>query len=186
MNIDTDDLATGRILRLPVTSIPGETVALRAEVVAVLRDRHVRLVDEMCVAVRGAGLGPVLETGGVALERRLAEAVRMVLGAWEHGRPLHADELDAVRDLGSAVARAGIPLWRLLNAAQGAARAGWQYAVEHAVAVVEEARRPRLAALLVGELSLETMDVVGRIEAVLAAGYGDVLPPRRLAEPLPS
>lgn len=185
MGIDADEQVMGRVLRLPATSVPGETVALRTEVVAVLRNRHTALVDEMCAGVRRAGLASVLETGGVALERRLAEAVRIVLGAWERGRPLHAEELDDLRDMGGAVARAGIPLWRLLNAVQTAARAGWEYAVGQAIAVVEEARRPRLAAHLVAELSLETMQVAGRIEAALALCYSDVMPPRRLASSQP-
>ncbi len=181
MSIDADEQAMGRVLRLPVTSVPGETAALRAEVVEVLGRSYPALVEEMAAAVRRAGLASVLETGGVALERRLAEAARMVIRAWAERRRLRAEELDALGDLGGAVARAGIPLWRLLNGVQVAARAGWEHAVEQAVAVVEESRRPRLAARLVGELSLETMEVVGRIEARLAAGYGEVLPPRRLA-----
>jgi hypothetical protein len=180
MSIDVDEQAMGRLLRLPVTSVPGETAALRTEVVQVLSRGYGALVDEMAGAVRRAGLARVLETGGVALERRLAEAARMVIAAWADRRPLHADELDALGRIGTEVGRAGIPLWRLLNGVQVAARAGWDWCVEQAVAVVEESPRPCLAARLVGELSMEMMEVVGRIEARLAAGYGDVLPPRRL------
>jgi hypothetical protein len=182
MSIDADEQAMGRVLRLPVTSVPGETVSLRAEVLEVLRGRRAALVEEMCGAVRRAGLAPLLETGGVALERRVDQAVRAVLEA----RPLSAAEVDDLRALGAAVARAGTPSWRLLNAVQVAARAGWEFTVEHALSVVEDARRPRLAARLVAELSVAAMDVLGRVETLLVLGYGDVRPPRRVApaEPL--
>jgi len=181
MSIDADEQAMGRVLRLPVTSVPGETAALRAEVVEVLRSRRTSLVDEMCSAVRRAGLAPLLETGGVALERRVDQGVRMAFAAWADGRSPGAAEVDRVRALGAAVARAGIPSWRLLSAVQVAARAGWEYAAEHTLSVAEEARRPRLAARLVAELSVAAMDMLGRVEALLALGYGDVQPPRRLA-----
>jgi hypothetical protein len=181
MSIDAGDHAMGRVLRLPVTSAAGETAALRAEVVEVLRSRRSGLVEEMCGAVRRAGLAPLLETGGVALERRVDQAVGMAFAAWGRGRPPDAAEAEGLRALGAAVARSGVPSWRLLNAVQVAARAGWEYTAEHALFVVEEARRPRLAARLVAELAVAAMDVLGRVETLLAMGYGDVRPPRRAA-----
>jgi voltage-gated potassium channel Kch len=79
-----------------------------------------------------------------------------------------------------------VPLWRLLHAAQVAARAGWDGVAAQALAVLEEAGRPRLAARVVAELALAAMDMLGRVETMLTLGYSDVLPPRRLAalEPL--
>jgi len=186
MGIDVDEQVMGRVLYLPVGSAAGESAALRAQVVEVLRERRPALVEEMCAGVRRHGLGRLLETGGVALERRLDEAVRITLAAWERRRPLHSVELDALRAIGMAVAHAGIPLWRVLSAVQHAARAGWEYAVEQSLAVVEESPRPRLAARLVAELSVEMMELVGRIQAQIAAGYGDVVPPRRTASAHPT
>jgi hypothetical protein len=174
MGIDADEQVMGRLLYLPVGSAAGETAALRRHAVDVLRQRRPTLVEQMSVAVRRSGLAPLLEIGGVAVERRLDEATRMVLAAWERRRPLRMEELDALRDLGTAVGRSGVPLWRLLNAVQCAAGAGWDYAVEQVLAVVEDGRRPHLAARLVAELSLETLELVGRIQAQIAAGHGEV------------
>jgi hypothetical protein len=179
MGIDVDEKVMGRVLYLPMASAAGETAALRSQVVEVLGQRRAALVEEMAAAVRRAGLGPLLETGGVAVERRLDEAVGITLAAWERRRQLHVAELDALRAFGIAVAHAGIPLWRLLSAVQHAARAGWEYAVEQSLAVVEESPRPRLAARLVADLSVEMFDLTSRIQAQIAAGYGEVVQPRR-------
>jgi hypothetical protein len=180
MGIDADDQVMGRLLHLPLGSAAGDTAALRSEVVAVLRQRQVAVVEEMAAAVRRAGLAALLEVGDVAIERRLDQAVRITLDAWEHERPLNVLELEVLRQMGIAVARAGVPLWRLLTAVQQAARAGWAYAMEQAVAVVEGGRRPGMAARLVGELSLDLLELVGRMQAQIAAGYGEVSHSRRL------
>lgn len=178
MGIDAQDEVMGRLLFLPVGTVAGDTVALRSEVIVVLRERRLAMVEEMATAVRRAGLAHVLEMGHIGLERRLDAAVRTVLDAWEHDRPLRADELEALRHHGIAVARAGIPLWRLLNAVHHASRAGWDYAVAQAVAVVEDSPRPRLAARLVGDLSVDALELATRAQAQLAAGYGEVAPAR--------
>src|SRR5260221_7109709 len=135
MGIEVDGQLMGRVLHLPVSSAAGETAALRAQVVEVLGQRRAELVEEMSAAVRRAGLAAVLEIGGVALERRLDDSAGIVLAAWELRRPLHVTELDALRALGIALGRSGMPLWRLLSAVQHAARAGWDYAAEQALAV---------------------------------------------------
>jgi hypothetical protein len=179
MGIDVDDQTMGRLLYLPVGTVAGDTVALRREVIAVLRERRVAVVEEMSAAVRRAGLAALLELGHVAVERRLDAAVRTVLDAWEQDRPLRAGELEALRQLGLAVGRTGSPLWRLLSAVHHAARAGWDYAVAQALAVVEESGRPRLAARLVGELSVNALELATRAQAQLAAGYGEAAPLRR-------
>jgi hypothetical protein len=179
MGIDAPDETMGRLLFLPVGSVAGDTVALRSEVILVLRERRAAMVEEMATVVRRSGLSHVLELGHVALERRLDAAARTVLGAWEHDRPLRAAELEALRQHGIAVARAGMPLWRLLNAVHHASRAGWDYAVAQAVAVVEDSRRPHLAARLVGDLSVEALELATRAQAQLAAGYGEVAQSRR-------
>ncbi|HZS14081.1 MAG TPA: hypothetical protein VFC09_05735 [Candidatus Dormibacteraeota bacterium] len=183
MGIDVDERMMGRVLHLPISSVPGEGMALRAEVVGALQERRSSLVDAMSAAVRRAGLASLLEVGDVALERRLDGAARVALSVWTHSRPLEGAELEAVRRLGRAVGCTGAPLWRLLSAVQHATRAGWEHAVEQALAVVEESCRPRLAARLVAELSLETMELAGRVQAQLAAGYGEVVPPRGRMEP---
>ncbi|HXA28656.1 MAG TPA: hypothetical protein VN193_07890 [Candidatus Angelobacter sp.] len=185
MGIDVDDQIMGRVLFLPVASAAGETAALRGQVLEALRQRRTAVVEEMCAGVRREGLGPLLETGGVALERRLDDAVQVALSAWERRRPLRCAELDALRAVGSTVACAGIPLWRLLDAVQHAARAGWDYVVEQALAVVEDSPRPRLAARLVADLSVEMLELVGRMEGQIAAGYGEVVPAQRPSRPQP-
>jgi hypothetical protein len=164
----------GRLLSLPVRSAAGEAALLRRELIASLRDRRAPVVEEMVDAVQRAGLVPALQVGGVPAGRRLDPAVQIMLAAWEHNRPLHPVELDALRDLGREVAAAGMPLWRLLSAVQVAAQAGWQCAVQHAVPVMDSARRPGMAGQLVGDLSVELLDVVGRMQAQIAAGYGEV------------
>ena len=163
----------GKLLQLPLNTIAGEAAALRAELVARLRERRGAIVEEMAEALHGAGLTPVLEVGGVPVAERLDAALRIVLATWEHHRPLHATELDALADLGAAAAGAGVPLWRLLSAVQQASRAGWHYTVGHAVALVDTGRRPVTAVQLVGDLSIELFDVMGRMQSQLAAGYAD-------------
>jgi hypothetical protein len=179
MGIDAQDEVMGRLLFLPGGTLAGDNVALRSEVIVVLRERRLALVEEMAAAVRRAGLAHVLELGQVSLERRLETATRTVLDAWEHDRPLRAAELEALRQHGVAVARAGMPLWRLLNAVHHASRAGWDYAAAQAIAVVEDSSRPRLAARLVGDLSVDALELATRTQAQLAAGYGEVTPSRR-------
>jgi hypothetical protein len=177
MSIDArdDELGTeqtGKLLQLPLNSVAGDAAAMRAELVALLRERGTTAVEEMVEALHRAGLAPILQVGAVPLAERLGDGVRIALAAWEHHRPLHATELDALADLGCEVARAGIPLWRLLSAVQNAARAGWQYALEHALAL-DPGHRPGTTAQLIGDLSVELFELVGRIEAQIAVGYGD-------------
>lgn len=183
MSIDVRDRTgeaqpMGRLLQLPLHTAAGDAAAVRAELVARLRERRAAVVEEMCEAVHRAGLVGVLSVGQQSLAQRLDQAVVIMLAAWEHGRPLHAAELDALAALGGEVAAAGVPLWRLLSAVHHASRAGWQYALEHALTLADAGRRPATLGQLVGDLSVELFDLVGRIESQLAAGYGDT---RRVA-----
>jgi hypothetical protein len=184
MGIDAD--MTGRLLSLPPATAAGESTALRGEVLDRLRLHRVALVEDMAVAVRRAGQAPLLEVGGEALERRLDQAALLALAAWEDCRPLRSPELDALRRVGAAVARSGIPLWRVLGAVQLAARAGWDHVVAQALAVVEDSRRPRLAAHVIAGLSADALEVVGRIEAEIAGGHGEAVAEQRPATRLPA
>lgn len=182
----------GKLLRLPITTTAGEAAALRAELVARLRERRGTVVTEMAEAVHRAGLTPVLGVGEVPVAERLDVAVRIMLAAWEHHRPLEAVELDALADLGADVARAGVPLWRLLNAVHHASRAGWHYALDQAVAVSDGGRRPAAAVQLVADLSVDLFDIVARIQSQVAAGYAgsrglpaSASPATRAVTPLP-
>jgi hypothetical protein len=170
----------GVLLHLPAGTIAGDSAALRAELVQALRARRPVAVEEMVAAVHRAGLAGLLDVGDLAIEQRLDAAVRITLSAWERNRALQAGELEELRTLGAAVARAGVPLWRLLTAVQSAAQAGWQYAVEHAVALLDSAQRPGIAGRLIADLSVDLFALVGRIEAQIAAGYGET---RFAAEP---
>jgi hypothetical protein len=163
----------GVLLHLPAGTVAGDSAALRAELVHALRQRRPVAVDEMVQAVSRAGLTGLLDVGDLAIEQRLDAAVGITLSAWERNRTLQASELEELRTLGAAVARAGVPLWRLLTAVQSAAQAGWQYAVEHAVALLDSAQRPGLAGRLIADLSVDLFALVGRIEAQIAAGYGE-------------
>jgi hypothetical protein len=176
MGIDaTDDRRgtdpRGKLLHLPVTTLAGEAAALRTELVARLDERRGAIVEEMAEALDRAGLTGVLEAGGEPIATRLDVALRIVLSAWEHHRPLHAIELDALAAIGAAAAKSGVPLWRLLSAVQQAGRAGWHYTVGHAVALVDVGRRPTATVQLVGDLSIELFDLMGRMQSQLAAGY---------------
>lgn len=183
MGIDVDEQAMGRVLYLPVGTVAGDAVALRCEVVGVLGAQRPTIVAEMATAVRRAGLAAILELGQRgALEHRLHAAVGTVIECWEQDRPLRAAELEALRQLGMAVARAGMPLWQLLKAVHHAARAGWDCAVALAIGVVEESGRPRLAARLVGELSVSAVELATRTQAQLAAGYNEEAWRRRSGE----
>jgi len=182
----------GKLLRLPVTTAAGEAAALRAELVTRLRERRGAVVEEMAEAVHRAGLTPVLGVGQVPVAQRLDVAVRIMLAAWERHRALEAAELDALADLGADVARAGVPLWRLLSAVHHAGRAGWHCALEQATLVSDGGRWPGAAMQLVADLSVELFDVVARIQSQVAAGYAgsrgtSVAPPSgtRSASPIP-
>ncbi len=180
MSIDVRDdkrEIVGKLLYLPIRSAAGEAALLRAELVERLQERRSTVVEEMVDALHRAGLATVLQVGQTHVAERLDQAVVIMLAAWEHHRPLHAVELDALAALGAEVARAGIPLWRLLSAVHQASRAGWQYVLEHALALADGGRRPGTASQLIGDLSVELFEVVGRIEAQLAAGYGDARTP---------
>lgn len=163
----------GKLLHLPITTAAGDVAALRAELVERLRERRTAVIEEMVDAVQRAGLATVLQVGNVALAHRLDQAVGIMLDAWEHRRPLRGAELEEIAELGAAVARSGVPVWRLLSTVQQATRAAWQYVLEHALALGERGRRPGTASQLIGDLSVELFEVVGRIEAQLAAGYAD-------------
>ncbi len=163
----------GRLLQLPLHTLAGDAAAARAELLVRLRERRGALVEEMAEAVHRCGAANVLQVGTMTLLERMEVACDIVLAAWEHHRPLTATELDALAALGGEVAAAGMPLWRLLTAVQHAARGGWQYALEHTLALPETGRRPGALAQLVGDLSVELYEVVGRMEAQLALGYGD-------------
>src|SRR5258707_9581239 len=95
-NDELDTEPAGKLLQLPLNSLAGDAAAMRAELVARLRERRSAVVEEMVEAVYGGGLAPVLQVGGVPLAERLDAGVRIALAAWEHHRPLHATELDAL------------------------------------------------------------------------------------------
>jgi hypothetical protein len=164
--------AMGILLRFPLGSVAGDTTALRREVVSALRERRAQAVEEMDAALKRAGLAGVLELGPTPVELRLDSVARIVLAAWEHNRPLRSTDLEELRHLAVTVARAGVPLSRLLAAVNVAARAGWEYAADQAVAVLSTAR-PGLAGRIVGDLSIVLLELLGRIEGQLAIGYGE-------------
>jgi hypothetical protein len=175
MSIDVRDgeQPMGRLLYLPLNTVAGDFAALRGELVARLQERRPAVVDEMVQALHRAGLVPVLQVGEVPVAERLDTALCIILAAWEHRRPLHPAELDALRALGRAVAGADVPLWRLLRAVHQATVAGWQYVLQHALALGDSARRPGSMGQLIAELSTELLEVVGRIESQMAAGYAE-------------
>ena len=168
-----NDELMGRVLRLPTGTPAGDAAAMRAELVACLGERRPVVVEEMVDAVRRAGLAHLLEVGGVAVERRFDDAVRLALRSWADDRPLQTVDIATLRELGATAAAAGVPLARLLTAVNRATRAGWEYALDHAVALADTARRPGLASRLIGEMSVGLLEVVGRIEAEIAVGYSE-------------
>src|SRR5690348_8061225 len=101
---------TGKLLFLPISSAPGDAASLRAELVGQLRERRAAVVEEMIDALHRAGLATVLQVGERRVAERLDIAAGIMLAAWEHHRPLHVAELDALAELGAEVARAGVPL----------------------------------------------------------------------------
>jgi len=179
MSIEVEDPPMGKLLTLPIRTVAGEAALLRREVLASLAERRAAVVADMVEAVDRAGLTALLQVGEVPIAERVDAAAQIMLAAWDHSRPLGAVELDALRELGRDVAAAGVPLWRLLTAVQAAAQAGWQYTVEHIVALMDATRRPGTAGQLVGDLSAELLQVVGRMQAQLAAGYGETRTGRR-------
>lgn len=168
-----DTAPTGKLLHLPVNTLAGDAAALRTELVAQLRERCSTVVDEMADALQRSGLAPVLRLGEFSVTELLDAGQRIALAAWEDHRPISAAELDAIAALGNAVARAEVPLYRLLSAVQQAARAGWQFAVEMALALEPGSRRSAAHPQLVADLSVELFELVGRIECQLAVGHGD-------------
>lgn len=173
MSIDVQDPTMGQVISLPLHSVAGETASLRRQLIGCLAERRDLLVDEMVDAVLRVGLVSVLQPDGVSAGTRIAAAVDAMLDIWEHSRPLEAHEMDALRTLGEEVGRAGVPLWRLLSGGHEAVRAGWEYALHHAVATLDNTWRTATAVQLAGDLSHELLDVVGRAAAQLAAGYAD-------------
>jgi hypothetical protein len=162
----------GVLLRFPLGSVAGDTTALRREVVSALRERRPQAVEEMAAALKRAGLAGVLELGPTPVELRLDSVARVTLAAWEHNRSLRTTDLEELRHLAVIVARAGVPLSRLLASVNVAARAGWEYAADQAVAVLSTAR-PGLAGRIVGDLSIVLLELLGRIEGQLAVGYAE-------------